>query len=149
MPSGGVGIFCAIGHTKVQTGYSGDDICYKCEKNVSVACLSGYAKDVDNCGTTGSLGYTLGTQQDSAGCYKCVAKSCPTRSSTATPFCTVGNTVQTVGYSGNQACKKCVSSSVPSCCFSTASMNVNKYYWNNTCYSVKCAACQLCPTFVE
>jgi hypothetical protein len=42
---------------------------------VATTCASGYAKSADNCGTTGSKGWSLGTK-DANGCGKCTEKYC-------------------------------------------------------------------------
>lgn len=54
---------CPTGYVKSSDGTS-------CEK---VGCQDGYAKSAEECGTTGAEGYRLGTETDTAGCYKCEA----------------------------------------------------------------------------
>ena len=139
-------IACPVNQEKVLTGYSGDSPCYKCQ--IRPACSSGYARRAADCGTTGTSGWNLGTRKDSAGCYKCTAKSCPSGSSTTTTRCLQGGyTLQTVGYSGDKACNKCVSNTVPGCCFSAIGGSTNKYYKGTSCYSYSCAGCTKCPTW--
>ncbi len=54
---------------------SGDDMCYNCQPVSTPTCSSGYATSVSGCPDSSS--YVLDTsQKDSAGCYKCVMKTC-------------------------------------------------------------------------
>ena len=78
--------------------------CYKCEMK---SCSSGYARSADACGTSGSKGWTLGTETDAAGCKKCEALGCPIGTQTG-KSCVNGTAAKTDYYSGNNVCYQCV-----------------------------------------
>ena len=69
-------------------------------------CSSGFAKTAADCGTTGTKGWTLGTDTDAAGCKKCEKKTCPTGTSVG---CNVHSykISTTNSYQGNTQCIKC------------------------------------------
>lgn len=91
-PGGGMGFFCYAPEEKCPDGYSED------------------ITSTSDCGTYASGWTVTTTTVGSKTCGKCTAKSCPTGSAVLTPFCPNG-TIQTVGYSGNSTCKKCMGSS--------------------------------------
>ena len=76
--------------------------CYGC---VTLQCTDGYAKTAADCGTTGTKGWTLGTDTDAAGCKKCEKKKCSQNG-----FCMDGHLEPTDEYSGDTQCKICVNS---------------------------------------
>ena len=76
--------------------------CYGC---VTLQCTDGYAKSAADCGTTGTKGWTLGTDTDAAGCKKCEKKKCSQNG-----FCMEGHLEPTDEYSGDTQCKICVNS---------------------------------------
>ena len=76
--------------------------CYGC---VTLQCTDGYAKSAADCGTTGTKGWTLGTDTDAAGCKKCEKKKCSQNG-----FCMDGHLEPTDEYSGDTQCKICVNS---------------------------------------
>lgn len=78
--------------------------CYKCEMK---SCSSGYARSADACGTSGSKGWTLGTETDTAGCKKCKALGCPIGTQTG-KSCVTGTAAKTDYYAGNNVCYQCV-----------------------------------------
>ena len=87
---------CNEGYTKSQDGNS----CVK------ITCSDNYARSAADCGTTGTLGWTLGTVTDDAGCYQCKMKTCPSGSSVG---CTVHSykTGMTNYYRGDTQCITC------------------------------------------
>jgi len=60
------GFICTDGYVKTADGTD-------CEK---LGCSTGYALDVTGCNSIGGEGFKLGTKQDAAGCFQCVAKTC-------------------------------------------------------------------------
>ena len=69
-------------------------------------CSNGYARKADNCGIQGSDGWTLGSNKDSSGCYKCTIKSCP--SGTYANNCDIGySQSRSDFYSGDRECFIC------------------------------------------
>ena len=87
---------CNEGYTKSQDGKS-------C---VEITCSDNYARSAADCGTTGTLGWTLGTVTDEAGCFKCEKKSCPTGTSVGCSIYSYKSGT-TNYYRGNTQCIKC------------------------------------------
>ena len=82
-----------------------------CTKYGEGQCSNGYAKTVADCGTSGSSGWTLGTAEDSAGCYQCTAKTCPTGYTAGNyGVCLSGYKAEyhSTAYAGNTKCYRCV-----------------------------------------
>ena len=100
-----------------------------CVKYGEGQCSNGYAKTVADCGTSGSSGWTLGTAEDSAGCYQCTggwtlgtaedsagcyqctAKTCPTGYTAGNyGVCLSGYKAEyhSTAYAGNTKCYRCV-----------------------------------------
>ena len=82
-----------------------------CPNNENESCSEGYAKTANDCGTSGSGGWSLGTTTEGAGCYQCVAKTCPTGYNAGNlGLCRFGYTLEyhPTSYAGDTRCYRCV-----------------------------------------
>ncbi len=107
------------------TGYVKNAAATACDV---ATCNTGCSTKVANCGASGDKGWTLGTNCNVSGeeqCKKCVAKSCPTNSSTSWSSDTACNSAKgssnwkaialSNNYAGNLQCYECQCNATSAC----------------------------------